>query len=563
MNMGMKRKGLSVVFVTLICLSMLLAACSKSDTSNAGNSKPAENTLKDDAPNTDEPKEPEKKSEITMSIYDRGNIAPEEGNATKNRWVDWINENSPVKVKLVSVPRWESIQKFNTMFASGDAPDLIFEWSTSFHDQLYSQKLLLPLDDLIDKYSVEYKQVLEKYPLLRKLGTKPDGKLYGIGRLYATPLDTNQALFIRADWLKKLNLDVPKTTDDFYNVIKAFAERDPDGNNKKDTFGINLSFVGGYIVDNIFGAGPPGWIVKDGSYMKNWEREAAAAAFKKRIYDDGFVDRDFLTDQNGEKAQQDFVSGKLGMLGVNFGNGSGGKTIFETLKKNDPNADVMAIPLPKSEFGQFSPSITGPMSITAVVNAKAKDPEAVMKFIDFLFKDSTGKTLKYGLEGVHYKTDENGCAQPIDNDKFQKEVGYAFDLLMASAYDANEGVCGQYISQLDPNNPLEKAYLDIVNEAYAAYLNPERPLFIDITNESMPVLDQNLQLVFTNGLETVGDIWSKAIVSGSGSTIEKALADAKSAWDKAGGKELDDFYAKWFAENKDKIVYTKDWYQVK
>ncbi|MBP1990517.1 extracellular solute-binding protein [Paenibacillus eucommiae] len=556
MQMGFGRKRWSVLVILVLSLMLLLAACSKSDGTKESGQDPAQTDGK-----KPESTKSAKKSEITISIYDRGNIPPEEGNATKNRWVDWINENSPVKVKLVPVPRWESREKFNALFASGEAPDLIFEWSTIYHDQLYEQKQLLPLDDWIEKYSTEYKALLNEYPLLRQMGTKSDGKLYGIGKMYATPLDTNQALYVRADWLEKLKLDVPKTTDELYAVIKAFAEQDPDGNNKKDTFGVNLSFVGGYILDNVFGAGPPGWIIQDGQYVKNWERETAAASFKKRLYDDRFVDKDFLTDQNGEKAQQDFVNGKLGIFGVNFGSGELGFTVFEALKKNNPDARVIAIPLPKSEFGQFSPSITGPMSITAVVNAKAKDPEAVVHFIDFMAKESTSKTLKYGLEGVHYQDGPNGCTQAIDPEKYQKEVSYALDLRMISS-EIFEGTCGQYISQLNPEKPLEKEFTEVLKQAQQAYLTPERPVFFDITNESMPVLDQSLQLSFTNGLETIGGIWSKAIVGGTGYPIDKAAEDAKAAWQKAGGKALDDFYGKWFAENKDKIVYSKDWYKV-
>ncbi|MDF2713511.1 MAG: extracellular solute-binding protein, partial [Paenibacillus sp.] len=53
--------------------------------------------------------------EITVSVYDRGNIPAEEGTVTRNRWTDWINANSPVQVKFVPIPRWESETKFNTL----------------------------------------------------------------------------------------------------------------------------------------------------------------------------------------------------------------------------------------------------------------------------------------------------------------------------------------------------------------------------------------------------------------------------------------------------------------
>lgn len=33
--------------------------------------------------------------------------------------------------------------------------------------------------------------------------------------------------FIRTDWLEKLGMDVPQTTDELYEVLKAFKEQDP------------------------------------------------------------------------------------------------------------------------------------------------------------------------------------------------------------------------------------------------------------------------------------------------------------------------------------------------
>jgi putative aldouronate transport system substrate-binding protein len=53
-----------------------------------------------------------------------------------NRWTKWVNENKPNDVKYVAVPRFESLQKLNVLFASGFAPDLIFEYDTAYQGQL-------------------------------------------------------------------------------------------------------------------------------------------------------------------------------------------------------------------------------------------------------------------------------------------------------------------------------------------------------------------------------------------------------------------------------------------
>lgn len=44
---------------------------------------------------------------------------------------------------------------------------------------------------------------------------------------------------------------MPKTPEELLNVAKAFAEQDPDGNGKKDTYGVALSSFGN-LIDYMF-----------------------------------------------------------------------------------------------------------------------------------------------------------------------------------------------------------------------------------------------------------------------------------------------------------------------
>jgi multiple sugar transport system substrate-binding protein len=61
------------------------------------------------------------------------------------------------------------------------------------------------------------------------------------GKVYALPFSVQaQAMYYRADWLKKLNLKVPTTWDEMVKVAVAFTTKDPDGNGKNDTYGIGV-----------------------------------------------------------------------------------------------------------------------------------------------------------------------------------------------------------------------------------------------------------------------------------------------------------------------------------
>lgn len=67
----------------------------------------------------------------------------------------------------------------------------------------------------------------------RDSGKGVDGKQYGIPYSAQTG-----ALLIRKDWREKLKLDTPKSWDDLAAMAEAFTTRDPDGNGKKDTYGL-------------------------------------------------------------------------------------------------------------------------------------------------------------------------------------------------------------------------------------------------------------------------------------------------------------------------------------
>lgn len=61
------------------------------------------------------------------------------------------------------------------------------------------------------------------------------------GKTYGVPFSAQaNVLLVRTDWLKKVGMQPPKTWDDLERVAKAFTDQDPDGNGKKDTYGLDV-----------------------------------------------------------------------------------------------------------------------------------------------------------------------------------------------------------------------------------------------------------------------------------------------------------------------------------
>ncbi|WP_199624679.1 extracellular solute-binding protein [Paenibacillus alkalitolerans] len=548
----MKRKNFTIALMAALILSLILSGCT-GGTKPETTPKPTEENTKDPTP--DQSEEPEVRGNITVSTYDNNQVPAEEGTYTDNRWTRWMNENGPVDVTFVPIPRHESQQKFSTLFASGDAPDLILEFDNGFRNQLWSQKQLMPLDDLIEEHSTEYKALLEKFPELRKLGTKPDGKLYDIGRVI--PTQVLGTVVIRKDWLDKLELKVPETIDELFDAAYAFAHEDPDNNGKKDTFGINMSQNAHYFIDGMFGNDM--FVIEDGQLVRPFDRIQPAADFKKKLFENGIVDRDFLTDKNGQKAQQDFASGKLGIY---IAYKTDVKKNYETLKKNDPGAQIIPIAFPVSPFGAFAPDFNPPIQNVGAVNANAKDPAAVIKYIDFMVKPSTAEYFQYGEEGVHYMKDANGCPSPIDAEKNKNEINYnVYYKMPISTYVLKECLIDGVSP--DSDNAFDQEWISISKKMDELYLDPNRTMPGFTHAKLRPSLEKELSMTFEDGWNTMHDLMLRAVVSGKSYTTDQAMKDLIDAWEKSGGKKLEEWYANWYQENKDKWIFMKDLYLMK
>lgn len=552
MTKQMKRSS-AWLLVLALALSTIMAACSSNNSKESSSSPAAQ---PDKSPQTSESAKPAPKQKISVSIYDRNNVPEGEGTITDNRWTKWIQENAPVDVEFIPVPRTNSAEKWNVLFASGEAPDLILEFSNAFMRDLADKGQIIPLDDVIANHSTVYKSFLADNPLIQKL-TKHNDKTFFFGRV--TPMSTNHYLMIRKDWLDNLGLGIPQTTEQFLEVAKAFTLKDPDGNNKNDTLGATFHDVDFFFQVLAIPADPINvYFLKDGSYTRSWERTKAVLEFKKAMYEAGVVDKDIFADEKGTKAEQDWLNGKLGIWGSDNLEGGKGYGSFETFRKNNPNAEVVILPMPESSFGKFAPAGGTPMQFTAAINATAKYPEAVMAYVDWLMSDEVAHTLRYGFEGEHYSIGENGCPVAIDADTNKKELSWNGDFQMLSNIGFM-GKCAEFASTLDPSKPLDKEYLDLIAQGRAAYLTPDRPLWKQF--EFSPPLPSDM-LVVTNTIKsTLTNIYTQAIIGGPSATVDKAIDEAKKAWEQAGGKRIDDFYASEFDKNKDNIINTNEYFK--
>lgn len=543
--------------MTIFCVVvLLLAACtSGQEAENKSESSSANGGVTGGDGEDRSVTSSKKRGHITVMVYDRGRIPAEEGTYENNRWTKWINEHSPVDVTFVPIPRNKPEEKLNVLFASGSAPDLIVEYSTDNRNAWFSSKQIQPIDEAVEQYSTEYKALLEKYPVLRKLGTRSDGKMYDIG-FVTGQLDVNWVYLVRADWLRALNLDVPETVEELFQVAKAMTEQDPDGNNKDDTYGMGLAgHFNNKAVDFMFGNPISGYhVIEDDQLEFGWAQLQAAAEFKKRLYEAGIVDVDFVADSNGEKLKNDFVNGKVGFYSAQRADLL---PILEAIQHNDPSAELIPIPYPKSPYGQFSPPIGVPAQVVGVVNSTAKDLESVMKYVDFLSQEETVKTLKWGIEGEHYNLNDRKCPVPIDAEKNQREIGWYGDYSILSSLDPIKH-CDPALDSLSPDVPADQSYKSIIETARTLYLTEERPIPGYTSAVYVPSLPTELQMI--QDTFKIDELLKSVITPDY--EPEAAVQNLQEIWKQAGGIRIDDWYRQWYEENKDTAILIKDIYNM-
>lgn len=114
----------------------------------------------------------------------------------------------------------------------GSLPDGLFNAGMGDYDLLRyaKQGIIIPLEDLIDKYMPNLKAVFEKYPEYRTMSTAPDGHIYAFPWIeqLGEGKEAIQAIgdipYINKKWLDYLGLDIPKTVDELENVLIKFRD---------------------------------------------------------------------------------------------------------------------------------------------------------------------------------------------------------------------------------------------------------------------------------------------------------------------------------------------------
>ena len=360
-----------------------------------------------------------------------------------NQWMDLYRAHNIVPVVLYDVDSSQAATKLSTAIMSGDYPDIFSTTPTSFLNYARTD-VIADITDVFEQYASPYlKEYLDADGGLALQNCMVDGRLYGIPEM-TNSYDSVPMMWIRADWLENLGLEIPATIDEFKAVAHAFTFDDPDQNGVDDTYalainGVDVLHWGPGDISAIFAAfnaypGTNGLAFVENEEGKviwggqNAEGMKATLQLLQDMYAEGSVSKVFTT-MNYDTILEEVSAGRCGIW---FGPMWSSMGAASNAIKSQPAAHMIAAPIPAGlGQGVGKAYLSSSVSNIFCVSSKCAHPEVLIKLLNLsvqklCYPESDEEFIRYyGNADSPYSG--NKCSltvtlAPLKNlDNFRKE----------------------------------------------------------------------------------------------------------------------------------------------
>ncbi len=297
-------------------------------------------------------------------------------------------------------------ERKSILFASGTIPDLFFgvDFTEGDITQFSSQGALMPLNDLVDRYMLELQTHMEANEEIRRAMTAADGNIYALPRINEIPFDLTEKTWIRTEWLDNLGLSMPTTLDEFYDVLVAFRDQDPNGNGERDEIPLTSGSVArlrhamlapfGILWLNGFpmiSADADGTV----SYIPSMDGFREYLTFMNRLYREELLDNNIFTNTDPELA----AIGREQRLGVYP---HAAPFLYNEYDLNELYSALP--PLARRAGGpRIWPRHNGVQNGRAVLGSTNPHPEATVRWLDYLYSVEGSQLVDQGPEGLSWQ----------------------------------------------------------------------------------------------------------------------------------------------------------------
>lgn len=416
------KKALSLSLAFIMLVSVLLTGCGgvNIEKKNQDNVTDQKEPVTNQA-GTSETQEFPLKEKVTYTVV-QNRAASYKPYQTLTAWNEQFEKKSNIHIEWLDWGTGDAFtQKKKLAFSADDLPDAFYGGGiTSIEYTNYgAQGLIIAINDMIEDNMPNFRKYTKEMPEILKQMTAPDGKIYGLPSFNLTGVvKTNDALLYNKIWLEKLGKEIPETTDEFYEYLKAVkAAGDLNENGKDDEipfsfkFGDKIQGMHSFIGFSGVVLTTTNFIVKDGkvAFAPSQPEFKNAIKYMNKLASEGLIDLEaFTMDVNAYNAK---VKSKVPMVGACIGwspdeyNAPIGSEIFVLGPPlRDPNG-------PEPVWQRRNMPLN--RNINFVITNKAKNPELLLKWADLHYEFDTSVQTFYGFYDKYIKKLGNGMFEEI------------------------------------------------------------------------------------------------------------------------------------------------------
>ncbi|PAV31187.1 hypothetical protein CIL05_00565 [Virgibacillus profundi] len=400
------------LFLLVIALVLIIATGCAQDEEGTGE------TSEENLANLNETGFPVVDDSITLDFFAR------QAAASNDNWNDVLmfneyEEMTNIDINWQMVPGSSFEEKFNLALGSNDLPDAFHSAGVNNSELLKygEQGIFTPLNDLIDEYAPNFKKIMEEYPNVKEMVTMADGNIYSFPFMNHPEFLSKRIApypFINQDWLDELGMDVPETTEDYYQYLKAVKEENPS-NGKVDEIpfgGHNVTLLYNYL-KGAFGIANKGLganlidldpETNDYRFYPTSDQYKELLEYLNKLYDEELIEKNIFSIDPAQYA-------------ANASEGRYGSFVWYGVPNKEDN--YVGMPALEGPHGdKLFTDLKSPVENAGafIITNKNENPEATVRWIDHFYGEEGMKLFFMGVEGETYEIDEDG------NPVYLKEV---------------------------------------------------------------------------------------------------------------------------------------------
>lgn len=401
----MKMKRMHSLFAGLLVFSIIIAGCSGGNGAAPANSASPSAAPSASAPDTKPTEEP-----IQPITIEAANLFP--NLVGDNPVMQELTKRTGVTMELNTVTG-DRNQKFDLWLASGDYPADTLILKPDYIAKYKDAGALIPLEGLIEEFGTNIK---EKYGDYFDLLKDENGHIYSlyVPNIATEPAPQLQAPFaVRYDVLEEAGYPEIKNFDQLFEVLQSYYEKHPEIDGKKMIPFSGFSYYGTGGENLMSPSFDSSGLTNHGSFkidennnailMHDSEELKQYYEFLNKLNNAGMLDKEFFTLKNDTMTKK-ITEGRV-LAGV-FPDWYVQPEVEKAMRASGDVDHLFAyfpIMFDPSQPNHTYASLRTRSNWNWAISDKSKNPEAVIKYLDYIFSDEGQILINWGIEGQHFE----------------------------------------------------------------------------------------------------------------------------------------------------------------